>query len=117
MLETGQYEPGQVRRLVLNHIAGELQSLSMMALPPLDEVPYKTVDYDPNPLVPKDVTHVDFQDDAGRTALSFPAQAGDVEAIDKLLDKQADVELADTDGHTPLRWARYTGTTPERYGR
>ncbi|KAG9497271.1 hypothetical protein J7337_012066 [Fusarium musae] len=109
MLETGQHEPGQVRRLVLNHIAGELQSLSMMAVPPLDEVTYKTVDYDPNPVVPKDFTHVDFQDDAGRTALSFAAQAGDVEAIDKLLDKQADFELADTDGHTPLLWAAREG--------
>ncbi|KAF5705145.1 ankyrin repeat-containing protein [Fusarium mundagurra] len=109
MLETGQHEPGQVRRLVLNHVASELKSLSMMAVPPLDEVPYKTVDYDPNPVVPKDVTHVDFQDDTGRTALSFAAQAGDVEAMDKLFDRQADVELADTDGHTPLLWAACEG--------
>ncbi|RBR07490.1 hypothetical protein FVER53590_11049 [Fusarium verticillioides] len=80
-----------------------------MAVPPLDEVPYKTVNYHPNPLVPKDITNVDFQDDMGRAALSFAAQAGDVEAIDKLLDKQADFELADTDGHTPLLWAAREG--------
>ncbi|KAF5645879.1 ankyrin repeat [Fusarium tjaetaba] len=80
-----------------------------MAVPPLDEVPYKTVDFDPNPVVPKDVTHVDFRDDTGRTALSFAAQAGDVEAIHKLFDRQADVELADTDGHTPLLWAAREG--------
>ncbi|KAF5970514.1 ankyrin repeat-containing protein [Fusarium coicis] len=87
MLETGQHEPGQVRRLVLNHVAN----------------------YDPNPVVSKDVTHVDFQDDTGRTALSFAVQAGAVEAIHKMFDRQADIELADTDGHTPLLMAAREG--------
>ncbi|KAF5975663.1 putative ankyrin repeat protein [Fusarium bulbicola] len=109
MLETGQDEPGQVRTLVLNHVASELKSLSMMAVPSFDDVAYKAVDYDPNPVAPKSATHVDFQDDTGRTALSFAAQAGNVEAIGKLFDKQADVELADTDGQTPLLWAAREG--------
>ncbi|RBA19772.1 hypothetical protein FPRO05_09072 [Fusarium proliferatum] len=109
MLETGQNESGQVRKLVLDHFATELKSLSMMAVPSFDEVPYKTADYDPNPVVPKSPTHVDFQDDTGRTALSFAAQAGDLEAIGKLFDRHADVELTDTDGQTPLLWAAREG--------
>ncbi|RKL39942.1 hypothetical protein BFJ72_g6671 [Fusarium proliferatum] len=109
MLETGQNESGQVRKLVLDHFATELKSLSMMAVPSFDEVPYKTVDYDPKPVVPKSPTHVDFQDDTGRTALSFAAQAGDLEDIGKLFDRHADVELADTDGQTPLLWAAREG--------
>ncbi|KAF5531722.1 ankyrin repeat-containing protein [Fusarium mexicanum] len=109
MLETGQDELGQVLTLVLNHVASELKSLSMMAVPSFDQVAYTTVDYDPNPVAPKSATHVDFQDDTGRTALSFAAQAGDVEAIGKLFDRQADVELADTDGQTLLLWAAREG--------
>ncbi|KAF5252264.1 hypothetical protein FANTH_2820 [Fusarium anthophilum] len=84
-----------------------------MAVPSFDEVAYKTVDYDPNPVAPKSATHVDFQDDTGRTALSFAAQAGDVEAIGKLFDRQADVELADTDGQTPLLWAAAFRNMPD----
>ncbi|KAF5692048.1 ankyrin repeat [Fusarium denticulatum] len=109
MLETGQDEPGQVRTLVLNHVASELKSLSMVAVPSFDEVAYKTFDYDLNPVALKSATHVDFQDGTDRTALSFAAQAGDVEAIGKLFDRQADVELADTDGQTPLFWAAREG--------
>ncbi|KAF5691979.1 ankyrin repeat protein [Fusarium circinatum] len=109
MLETGQNEPGQVRSLVLNHVASELKSLSMMAVPSFDNIAYKTANFDPNPVAPKSATHVDFQDDTGRTALSFAAEAGDIEAVGKLFDRQADIELADTDGQTPLLWAARKG--------
>ncbi|KAB5583631.1 hypothetical protein GE09DRAFT_1248057 [Coniochaeta sp. 2T2.1] len=48
---------------------------------------------------------VDTQDALGRTRLSFAAEDGDLASAQLLLDKGADIEMADHDGHTPLLFA------------
>ncbi|KID85320.1 Ankyrin repeat-containing domain protein [Metarhizium guizhouense ARSEF 977] len=52
---------------------------------------------------------INFQDSVGRTGLSFAAQSGDIETIERLLSMGADIELPDQDGQTPLIWAAYNG--------
>lgn len=52
---------------------------------------------------------INSQEIAGRTELSFAAQSGDVDTIERLLTMGADIGLADQDGQTPLLWAAYKG--------
>lgn len=47
--------------------------------------------------------------DGTRTELSFAAQFGDIDAVNRLLTLGVDIDLADQDGQTPLLWAAYKG--------
>lgn len=52
---------------------------------------------------------VDSKNDASRTPLSFAAETGDFAAVRLLLEKGAQLEIADQDGLTPLLWAADNG--------
>lgn len=52
---------------------------------------------------------VNWKNVAGRTQLSFTAEAGKHEIVQELLHKGAELEAADQDGKTPLLWAASSG--------
>ncbi|KAI9927864.1 hypothetical protein AWENTII_012481 [Aspergillus wentii] len=55
-------------------------------------------------LLKDDRTSVDMCNEKGRTALSYAAEAGNVDAVRALLEK-ADPNIKDQEGYTPLSWA------------
>lgn len=61
------------------------------------------------PLLLENNAIIDLQDSSGRTALSWAAGAGKMEAIRHLLSANANINLQDSDGATPLMWASLMG--------
>ncbi|KAG5790883.1 hypothetical protein H9Q69_010049 [Fusarium xylarioides] len=147
MLEQCHDDSTQAHNSVLNHVAGHLRALSILAVPSRAEVEYneavsdkdkiaaqnayyrdcrhlaslgrQSIDQDKKPdshsSLPDAMERelheadVDLQDDTGRTAVSFAAEKGDVDAIQKFCDEFANIELADKEGQSPLLWAAREG--------
>ena len=57
-------------------------------------------------------THVNATDDDGHTRLFHAAMDGDVEAVEALIARGADVEIEDDSGHTTLMHAAMKGHAP-----